>query len=213
MKSFGGRRRPRTRGTSGLFTFLRFLEASAASVLPIDTLRTSRTLREASSAAETAAIQRGGAVVLRKRFFVIPAMRQGTAACRGFELAILRNRLFLYRQSSPGTGYIQGRFSAASFCYAQFSTFRFAVGECVITFASRTPLPPSISLRPLCSLRLKILRREKTPANRAEQRFSAGQCSIGRRGRLRSTRTSTLRNVSVRRLLLRGHPPHLRVSA
>ena len=34
----------------------------------------------------------------------------------------------------------------------------------VIPFASRTPLPPSISLRSLRSLRLKILRRAKMPA-------------------------------------------------
>ena len=36
---------------------------------------------------------------------------------------------------SPGTGYIQGRFSAASVWYAHFE-------QSVTTFASRTPLPP-----------------------------------------------------------------------
>ena len=50
-------------------------------------------------------------------------MRQGTAACRGFGLAILRKRLFLHRQSSPRTGYIQGRFLAASVWYAHFERF------------------------------------------------------------------------------------------
>ena len=49
------------------------------------------------------------------------------------------------------------------------------------------------SLRSLCSLCLKISLAGDTPANRTEQSLSAGQSSIGRRGRLRSTRTSTLR--------------------
>ena len=48
---FGGRRRPRTSCTSVFFTFSRFLEAAAASVHQLITLRTSRTLREASFAA------------------------------------------------------------------------------------------------------------------------------------------------------------------
>ena len=83
-----------------------------------------------------------------KEIFLVPAMRQGTAACRGFGLAILRKRLFLYRQSSPGAGYIQRRFSASSVGYAHFE-------QSVTAFAARTPLPPSISLRTLRSLRFK----------------------------------------------------------
>ena len=54
-KGFGGaacgRGLPRAGCTGGLSAFRRFLEASAASVIPIETLRTSRTLRESSFAA------------------------------------------------------------------------------------------------------------------------------------------------------------------
>ena len=84
-------------------------------------------------------------------------MRQGTAACRGFGLAILRKRLFLYRQSSPGAGYIQRRFSAASVGYAHFEQ---SVTAFAALFSRRLTHPgsppPFISLRTLRSLRFKI---------------------------------------------------------
>ena len=53
---------------------------------------------------------------------------------------------------SPRTGYIQRRFSAASFWYPHFE-------QSVTAFASLSPLPPFISLR---SLRLKNLRRNSS---------------------------------------------------
>ena len=64
---------------------------------------------------------------------------------------------------------------------------------------------------PRLANRLPFLRRTSSAIRkgfRLHWRFSPGHCSVGRRGRLRSTRTSTLRNASVRRLFLR----ELRVS-
>ena len=74
-------------------------------------------------------------------------------------------------------------------------TFGSPSTNCVIPLPMVAPLPPSIPLRSLRSLRLKILRRQGTTAIRAEQRLSTGLGSIGRRGRLRSARTPTLRSA------------------
>ena len=95
-----------------------------------------RSPREITSAAETAAIQRGGAVVLRNSLSVIPAMRQWTAACRGFGRTFLRKRLFLVPASSPRTGYIQGRFLASSVGVAHFE-------QSVTSFATLRGLKPT----------------------------------------------------------------------
>ena len=65
--------------------------------------------------------------------------------------------------------------------------------QSVTTFASRTPLPPFISL---CSWRLNFSSANRMSANRTEPRLFSGLSFCGRRGRLRSTRTSTLRNAS-----------------
>ena len=76
------------------------------------------------NAADTAAIQQVGAVGLRKRFF-------------------------LYQQRSPRTGYIQRRFSVASFWYAQFAAFGSPFqAKSVIFKTSRTSsAPPRLRVR------------------------------------------------------------------
>ena len=107
------------------------------------------------NADDTAAIQWGGGALLRKSFSCTDNAA-GTAASRLFGLAILRNRLFLYRQSSPKPGYIQRRFSASSVWFAYFERFvRFAhthgvtpmARQSVTTFVSLAPLPPFIVMK------------------------------------------------------------------
>ena len=104
------------------------------------------------NAADTAAIQWGGGSFC-ERVFSCTDNAAGTAANRLFGLAILRNRLFLYRQSSPKPGYIQRRFSALSVWFAYFERFvRFAhthgftpmARQSVTTLVSLAPLPPFI---------------------------------------------------------------------
>ena len=84
-----------------------------------------------------------------------------TAAIQQIGRAFLRKRLFLVLASSPRTGYIQGRFPAAQYGVSHFV-------QSVTTFATRTPLPPSISLRSLRTsfapphLRVRFARASRT---------------------------------------------------
>ena len=72
-----------------------------------------------------------------------------TAAIQQVGVAVLRKRFFLYRQRSPRTGYIQGRFPASSFWYAQFTTFCSPFqAKSVIFKTSRTSFaPPRLRVR------------------------------------------------------------------
>ena len=83
-------------------------------------------------------------------------------------MRFLRRILSAIRQGLP----------AASICYIHIQRFGSPSANCVIPFASRTPLPPSISSRTLREFSLA----GDTPANRAEQSLSAGHWTRRRLG-------------------------------
>ena len=119
------------------------------------------------------------------RYVREPAGQRGYSAKKifgGFRISLTAKP----SRRTPRAESIRGRLSASSFGYAfrglkptaiKIEPLRGSSGS-VIPFASRTPLPPSISLRTLRSLRLKILWRTSSATRK---RFRLRLCFLAGR--------------------------------